>query len=159
MGPGPGSSLSGGSSPTLGWWPQAALGTGQGAAGHHDGPETAQTAALTHGACPAARGPPSGARPRRWDPCGDRGSMEAGQGGSSPPKMQGEASPGGHPGYLRMTRGALPLSPQDKHPRDLVGGPRRAHCKWALNTEPGLLAGCPPTAGAARPAALPPGWA
>ena len=92
---------------------------------------------------------PRGARPRRQDPCGERlyGSRA---GGSSPPKMQGEASLGGGRLFpvtqvtLGMTRGALPLSPQDTHPVDNVGGPRRSRCKGAPNTEPRLLSGSPP---------------
>lgn len=153
----------GGPLPPWGGGPGQLWALGRGLLASRDGPETAQTAALTQGACPEARAPPLGGPPPETGPLWGQRLYGSSASGSSPSKRQGEASLGGrgvlpgHPVYLGMTRGALPLSPQDKHPLDLVRGPWCSCCRWALNTEPGLLAACPPRAGGAQPAALPSG--
>lgn len=88
----------GGPLPPWGGGPGQLWGLGRRLLTSHDDLETGQMAALTQGACPEDQAPPSGAHPRRQDPCGD-GDYGSRAGGSSPPKVQGEASPGGFPGH------------------------------------------------------------
>lgn len=80
--------------------------------------------------------------------------MEAGQVAPRLPKCRGKLLQEAFPVTqvtLGMTRGALPLSPQDTQPLDHVGGPWRSHRKRAPNMEPGLLGGCSASAGGAQP--------
>lgn len=168
----------GGPLPPWGGGPGQLWGLGRRLLTSHDDLETGQMAALTQGACPEDQAPPSGAHPRRQDPCGDGDFMEAGQVAPRLPKCRGKLLQEAFPVTqvtLGMTQGALPLSPRDTQPLDHVGGPWHSHCRGAPNMEPGLLGGAcwvgrvgwvpaprplhPPALGALSPAALPSGWA
>lgn len=134
----------GGPLPPWGGGPGQLWGLGRRLLTSHDDLETGQMAALTQGACPEDQAPPSGAHPRRQDPCGDGDFMEAGQVAPRLPKCRGKLLQEAFPVTqvtLGMTRGALPLSPRDTQPLDHVGGPWRSHCRGAPNMEPGLLGG------------------